>query len=111
MVKGKGGGAGSCAGSERTTTRRECKRTAAQDWHAVEEMLPVFGLYLPCSMARRCGEEWLREKGAGQAAARGAKGRPSAGHANAPPRSWYRMTCYPSRTCPAQWRGGAGEIG
>ena len=67
------GGAGCCAGSERATTRRACKRTAAQDWHAVEELLPVLGLYLPCAMARRCGGEWFRGKGAGQAAARGAK--------------------------------------
>ena len=43
----------------------------------------MFGLYVPCAMARRCGGEWFRGTGAGQAAARGAKGRPRAGHANA----------------------------
>ncbi len=58
------------------------------------------------------GGEWLRGKGAGQAAARRAKGRPRAGHANAPPRkqgtrTGPRLGC----TCPAQWRGGAGENG
>jgi hypothetical protein len=42
----------------------------------------MLGLYVPCAMARRCGGEWVRGKGAGHAAARGAKGRPRAGHAN-----------------------------
>jgi hypothetical protein len=108
MVKVKGGGAGCCAGSERATTRWACKRTAAQ---LVQDDAPAFGLYAPCEMARRCGREWLRGKGAGRAAARGAKGRPRAGHANAPPRNWCRLTRQPGCTCPAQWRGSERENG
>ena len=77
MVKGEGGGARCCEGSERATMRRACKRTAAQ---LVQDDAPLV-LYVPCGMARGCGEERLRGKGAGQAAARGAKGRPRAGHA------------------------------
>jgi hypothetical protein len=53
--RGKGGGAGCCAGSKRATMRRACKRTAAQDRHAEEDVLPVLGLNVPCAMARRCG--------------------------------------------------------
>jgi hypothetical protein len=77
--RGKGAGLGCCAGSERATTRRACLRTAAQMKQA--DAPPV--LYVPCAMARRCGGERLKGKGAGQAAARGAKWRPRAGHANA----------------------------
>ncbi len=127
-VKAKGGGAGCCAGSKRATTRRSCERTATQNWHAEEDVPPVVGLYVPCAMARRFGGNWFRWKGAGQAAAQGAKGRPRAGHANAPPRkrnrkqarlrmclwgkrspSAYMMTSHPCCTRPAQWREGAGE--
>ena len=54
----------------------------------VQDDAPL-ALYLPCAMARRCGGEWLRGKGAKLAAARGEIGRPRAGpragHANAPP--------------------------
>ena len=70
MVKGEGGGAGCCAGSKRATTRWACKRTAAQ---SMQDLWFSDGLYLPCAMTRRCGGEWLRGKGAGQAAARGGK--------------------------------------
>ena len=44
MVKGEGGGAGCCAGSERATTRRACLRTAAQ---LVQDDWRVLGLYVP----------------------------------------------------------------
>jgi hypothetical protein len=111
MVKGEGGGAGCCAGSKRAITRRSCERTATQNWHAEEDVPPVVGLNVPWAMARRFGGEWLRWKGAGQAAAQGAKGRPRAGHANAPPRNWCRMTRQPGCTCPAQWRGSERENG
>ena len=37
-------------------TSRACKRTAAQDWHAEIDALPVIGLYVPCAMARRAEE-------------------------------------------------------
>ena len=37
----------------------------------VQDDAPL-ALYLPCAMARRCGGDWLREKEARQAAARGA---------------------------------------
>ena len=111
MVKGEGGGAGCCAESERATTRRACKRTATQ---LMQDDAPLV-LYVPCAMARGCGGEGLRGKGAGQAAVRGAKGRPRAGHANAPPRKtgMRRRTCCQCLgcTCPAQLRGGAGENG
>ena len=46
--------------------RRACKRTAAQDRHMAEELLPALGLYLPCAMARKCGGKLLREKGWGR---------------------------------------------
>jgi hypothetical protein len=184
MVKREGGWTGCCAESERATTRRACKRTAAQLMQY--DVPPVLSRYVPCALARRCGGEWLREKGAklaaarrakgrpraghakrtaahgtqeagklaydpagqedagthddapnalyvpcatarrsggewlrgkgaGQAAARGAKGRPRAGDANAPPRKTgtRRRRCFQCLgcTCPAQWRGGAGENG
>jgi hypothetical protein len=51
----------------------------------VQDDWPVLGLYVPCAMARGCGGEWLRGKGAGLATAREAKGRPRAGMQNAPP--------------------------
>ena len=47
---------------------------AAHGKHAEMEMLPVLGLYLPFAMVRKCGGKLLREKGAGHATARGAKG-------------------------------------
>ena len=80
--------------------------------HADMEMLPVLGLYVPYAIVRKCGGKLLREKGPAHATARGAKGQQRAGHANAPPRSWCRMPgpCL-GCTCPAQWRGGAGENG
>ena len=51
MVKGEGGGAGCCAGSERATTRRACKRTAAQDRHVAELVAPWLLLYVPAGQA------------------------------------------------------------
>ena len=52
MVKGEGGGAGCYAESERTT-----KRTAAQDWHAAADVLPVLGLYVPAAQDRHAVED------------------------------------------------------
>ena len=53
--------------------RRACKRTAAQDRHMAEELLPALGLYLPCAMARKCGGEWLRGKGGGASCCAGSE--------------------------------------
>ena len=49
MDQVKGGEKGCCAESERATTRRACKRTAAQ---LVQDDAPL-ALYLPCAKARK----------------------------------------------------------
>jgi hypothetical protein len=51
------------------------KRTTAQGRHAAEELLPVRGLNVPCTKRAEGGEgAWVKWKGGGRPAARGALG-------------------------------------